>query len=34
MTLARLIGLLGAAGGSGAALGYLASCLDLLGAVR
>jgi hypothetical protein len=34
MTLTRLIGLLGAAGGSGAVLGYLASCLGLLGVVR
>lgn len=34
MTLTRLIGLLGAAGGSGAALGYLTGCLDLLGVVR
>jgi len=34
MTLTRLIGLLGAAGGSGAVLGYLASCLGLLGVAR
>lgn len=34
MTLTRLIGLLGAAGGSGAVLGYLTSCLGLLGVAR
>ncbi len=34
MTLTRLIGLLGAAGGSGAVLGYLTGCLGLLGVIR